>query len=203
MKHAIIMLVLSFIATGPLAQTPRQVRLILVVPAGESLTDQERTIYRVHAQAALDWWQQHAPHPITHTLGVTEVITPDADVYHDLRSWSLPYLTENNPGMTLFLIDNSTSNALLFDDSGGESQDYYGAIWAVMHGVPDSGAVIAHEVGHVSYHLNHPATCGNGTLDLMCYQGMVTAYRLGFIGCASLAALGAPCTDAYLPAVWR
>lgn len=180
---------------------PRPVRIILVVPPGEMLTEAERADYRTYTQASFDWWQQHAPEPIVHTLDTTEVITPNADVYHDLR-WSMPYLIENNPGVTLFLIDNSESGRLLFNDSGGEAQPYYGAIWAVMNGVPSVEAIITHEIGHVVYRLEHPKTCG-AVLDIMCYLGLVTAYRLGFIGCASLAALNAPCTYTYLPMVQR
>lgn len=182
--------------------TPRQVRVILVVPPGEMLTNQERIAYRAHAQAAFDWWQMHAPEPIPHILGITEVITPDTDVYHELRDWSMPYLVEGNPDVVLFLIDNSESLALLFDDSGGESQSYYGAIWVVMNGVPSAEAIITHEIGHVSYYLGHPKECG-GAIDIMCYQSIVTAYRLGFIGCASLAALSSPCKYIYLPMVQR
>lgn len=196
-------LLIPLMLSGRAYPTLRPTRLILVVPPGETLTAKEYTAYRAHAQAAIDWWADVAPNPVALPLGDTEIITPDVDVYHNLRDWSMPYLVENNPGLTVFLIDNSASGQLLFGDSGGESQDYYGAIWAVMNDVPDPEAIVTHEIGHVVYHLDHPASCGDGAIDIMCYLGMVQAYRLHFVGCASLAALGASCAYTHLPLVLR
>lgn len=179
---------------------PCVLRLLLVVPPGETLTVDEQEDYRQRALNALDWWVALAPNPIAVEISATEIITPGVDVYHDLRDWSMPYLTEHNLGAVLFLIDNSASNALLFDTSGGESQPYYRAAWAVMHGVPDAEAIIAHELGHTIYGLEHPDPCAFP--DIMCAQGYVQPYRQYCIGCLSLAALGQPCDHhSYLSAV--
>lgn len=184
-----------------LQQSPCTVRLLLVVPAGEHLTTDERVIYQQHALNAFVWWNVLAPTPMTLTISKAEVIAPKGDIYHHLRDWSLPYLTED-ADITVFLIDNSQSNALLFDDSGGESQPYYRAAWIVMNGVPDAEAIIAHEVGHTRYGLEHPEPCTFP--DIMCASGYVQPYREHVIGCQSLAALGRPCDrHCSLPVVVR
>lgn len=177
---------------------PRPVHVVYVVPAGETFTADEQAAAREQIDQALVWWEARADRRFQ--VADTVSLTTTADVYHDLRSWSMPYLTSADR-LTIFVIDNSESGALIFDNSAGEAQDYYGAIWVVTRGYPGEGglgAATAHEVGHVVYGLDHPPEpCA---LDIMCARTPVAAYREGVLGCFTGALLGQPCDKrTYLP----
>lgn len=179
----------------------RGISVVFVVPDGEQLTADEQATAMQSIASGAAFWQDHSPIATSIPIVGSSVVTVTGDVYGSLE-WAIPYLVDDNPGITVFVIDNSNSRRWLFGDAVGEAQDYYGAAWVVLDGIPgDDGlaAVVAHELGHVVYGLDDlPA----GPRDMMRMPPTV-AYRDGAIGCTSLAALGAPCQKVYLPFVVR
>lgn len=188
----ILALVLSSIATPQPVQ--RAVSLVYVQPQGETFTDEERTRAYTTTDSALVWWQQLAPNPVNTTITSEQMITI-TDTF-DIE-WLTPYLIPDNPNITILIVDNSTSMRMLWGETAGQAQDYYGLI-VVVNTVPgDLAAPIAHELGHVVYHLHDIRD--NCTLDIMCYSSVATAYNLRTLGCVSLEKLGGRCYRVYLP----
>lgn len=174
-----------------LAPPERCIRVVFVVPPGEQLTNAEQAEAIAAVAGGVAFW--HADLPIKST----SVITIAADTSLE---WSRPYLHDASADLTLFIIDNSTNGKLLPNGAVGQAQDYYGAIWVVLHGFPGEGglaATIAHELGHVVYGLDDLPP---GLTDIMSMPPTV-AYHAGFIGCTSLAAIEAPCHYSYMPLV--
>lgn len=142
-------------------------------------------------RGAISFWEGRAQLQIVSTEVVTITDNPLASL-----EWSRPWLREDG-SVTIFIIDNSDTHALLLGIAAGESQDYYGAIWVVTHGFPGEdglAATLAHELGHVLFHL--PDQTG---LDIM--ASPILPYERHFIGCKSLALLGTPCRRLYFPMV--
>lgn len=178
----------------PPAPVSRAVHVIVVEPVGEQQTAAEATHSAASVVGAISFWQTLAPTPTQLTVTDTRMITVTGDPLASL-DWSLPYLTDASPDVTIFIIDTSTNHGRLLGFAAGEAQAYYGAVWAVLDGYPGPdglAATLAHELGHVLYGL--PDAPGQ---DIMGYP--VAAYHARFIGCTSLAALGAPCRAFYLP----
>ena len=179
--------------------TARPVQLIFVEPAGEVFTTEEQEQARVSVEQAIAWWGDLSPTPIAMAITGTELLTTTDDVYHGW-GWARPFLADDNPVTTIFVIDNSISGRLIFDDSAGETQDYYNMIAIVLYPNSDPDAMTAataHEFGHLLYDLPHQ----QGATDIM--NNWLTAYKMRFIGCESLEILGAPCTRVSLPLVLR
>lgn len=174
----------------------RIIHILFVVPTGETLTNAEQARGVAAVADAVAFWTEHSPIATDLRIRSTVVMTT-TDAYTSLE-WAGPLLRDANPEVTIFIIDNSASGKLLLGHSVGQAQDYYGAAWIVLDGFPgDDGlaAALAHELGHVVYGLDDlPA----GPTDIM-RMPPTAAYRAGWIGCESLAALGAPCVRFYVP----
>lgn len=188
-----LIVMLSFLF--PPAPLTRDVRVIFVEPTGESFNQTRANAALGAIQTAMAFWQGHAVLTITSTSILT---LTDPTTFSDL-TWSLPMLAPNGP-VTIFILDNTVSNARLPGGDVGDAQDYFRAIWVCQFGdvLP---AVLAHELGHVLFDLpdlyRTPDQCAHP--DIMCDH--VAAFQRGFIGCNSLAFLGTPCHAAYLPRI--
>lgn len=170
--------------------------IIFVVPTGETLTNAEQARSFAAVADAATFWSAHSPIATDLRIRSTVVMTA-TDAYTSLE-WARPLLREGNPEVTIFIIDNSASGKLLLGHSVGQAQDYYGAAWVVQGGYPgDDGlaAALAHELGHVLYGLDDLSP---GPTDIM-RMPPTAAYHAGWIGCDSLARMGAPCTRFYVP----
>lgn len=178
----------------PPAPLIRDVRVVFVEPAGESFNHPHATAAQSAIESAMAFWQGHAQLVIVST----SIISLTGDTFGDL-TWSLPMLAPNGP-VTIFVLDNTLSNARLPGGDVGDAQDYWGAIWVCQFGdvLP---AVLAHELGHVLFGLPDwyrvPDACAHP--DIMCDH--VAAFQRGFIGCQSLAFIGTSCHAAYLPRI--
>jgi hypothetical protein len=168
----------------------RPIQIVFVEPQGETFTNEEKAeATRAVADAAL-FWQPYADLQIESA----QTITTTADPYSDL-TWSNQYLTLNNSGLTVFVIDNSNSR-LYMDGAVGFSQDYYGAVYAVLDSAPGAlPAIIAHEFGHAVWQL---PDLPRGRNDIMSMPPTY-AYHNGFIGCQSLNQVGGGCAKVWLP----
>lgn len=163
--------------------------LVYVSIPGETFTTAEQQQALVSTQRAVDWWNIPT-NIITSTLVLTQT---DALTNFD---WQRQRAVVSDD-ITIYVIDNSNSHRLLFGDSAGEAQEYYKIAAVVLYGLPgEKGleATITHELGHILYHLDDQP---QGLIDIM--GDTATAYRMHFIGCASLAAMGKPCQTTYLP----
>jgi hypothetical protein len=184
------------------------VRIVYVQPAGETFTAEERAYAYQSVQAAAVWWEELSP--ITTTLDIvdtTEVLSPSFDVYahHEQLFAEGVVVPAVSPGeMLLFIVDNSTSRRELTGGWGSaDGLGYYrGAVLVVNTG--EIASLIAHEFGHALYDLEdlyiQPRKTPAGTLDIMDYTVGI-AFQQKTIGCTSLAALGKPCAQVYLPVV--
>lgn len=190
---ALLLIIALLLPPAPLA---RAVHVFIVEPTGEQQTAAEQTFVAASVVGAIDFWHTLAPTPTELTVTDTHMITVTGDPLASL-DWSRPYLTDASSDVTIFVIDTSTNHGRLLGFAAGEAQAYYGAVWAVLDGYPGPdglAATLAHELGHVLYGLDDAPG-----LDIMGYP--VAAYHAHFIGCTSLAALGAPCRALYLPVV--
>jgi len=186
--HCIIIAAL-LLSLAPPADPPRPIHIIYVEPPNTVWTTDERAEARAGVQAALDFWQQLAPVPVPLAIASERVITTTDDIYAQL-AWSRPYWQP--PGLTLFLIDG---DQWLLGTSLAQSQTPLGLIWALRASGDDFAATIAHELGHVVYGLPHQYQDGD---DIMGFA-VTAAYQARRIGCASLAELGRPCAQVWLP----
>jgi hypothetical protein len=185
------------IATIPQQQgIDRHIRLVFVQPRDETFTQEEQEQSITKLKDAASFWQDLSPIPTRLDIASTELLTTTEDVYYT-HEWYSPYLSSNDHTVTVFIIDNSESNQRIAGRATGRAYPDYGIVWAVLttnlpNGLP---ATLAHELGHVLYDLKDLYT-GSCNLDIMC--NMVTAYRMRFISCESLEALGAPCKRIYM-----
>lgn len=176
----------------PPAPIVRDVRIVFVEPVGEAYSPVRATQAQTAITSAAAFWSGYAALSVTST----SILTTTGDTFGDL-TWSLPMLAPNGP-VTIFILDNNVSNARLPGGDVGDAQDYYGAIWVCQFGdvLP---AVLAHELGHVLFGLpdwyRAPELCAHP--DIMCDH--VAAFQRGFIGCASLAFIGTPCHEVFIP----
>lgn len=187
-----LLLALSLaLACLPARASARAVHIIYVEPQGETLTAAEQGAARAGIQGAINYWQILAPEPVPLTIAGERTITATGDIY-DSFEWSRAYFAEP-PDLTIFIIDG---NHPLMRDYLAQSQTALGLIWALRGSGDDFAATIAHELGHVVYGLPHQyVEAGIMGLD------PTWAYQHQWIGCASLAALGAPCRVVWLPMV--
>lgn len=188
---SVIALVCALIA--PPAPLVRNVRIVLVEPPGEAYSPARAAQARLGVDSAVAFWDSYAALSIT---GTTILTLTDATTFSDL-TWSLPMLAPGGP-VTIFVLDNSVSNARLSGGGVGDAQEYFRAIWACQFG-DVLAPLIAHELGHVLFDLPDlyytPDACTHP--DIMCDH--VAAFQRGFIGCQSLAFIGTPCHEVYIP----
>ena len=172
----------------------RTIHLVFVEPVGSPpRTPAEWAAARASIADAARFWEARAP--ITTTLRIADdisVITMDGDIV-DSFAWSQPYWSRD---LTIFVIDTPQP---LLGAYLAQSQTALGLVWAVWGAGDTFAATIAHELGHVVYGLPHQY---QEATDIMGLDPIV-AYQHHWIGCASLAELGAPCQSVWLPVVMR
>ncbi len=172
--------------------------IVYVQPAGESLTADEQQQALGAVRAAAEWWHDLSPIPTAFSTGVTSTLVLTATDPLASFAWLKARATVSER-ITVYVIDNSNSRRLLFGDSAGEAQDYYGVVAVVLYGLPGPeglAATVAHELGHVAYGLDDLSPL---TLDIM--GDAAGSYARRFVGCESLAALGRPCVRVWLPGI--
>lgn len=146
------------------------------------------TVALAAVDEALAWWAARLPDQPPPPRR-PEVSTRQVEPYllSDPRRWLPPptgdlvvYVVSTPPGSPLQLFDGHSG-------FGPERQAV--ALERPMLG--PLAALLAHEIGHAWYGLGHPDVDAE-QLDIMgtAYR---TAYTMGTVGCASLAALGRPC----------
>lgn len=165
--------------------------LIFVQPKGEAYTPQEQAITITHVREAAAFWGYEAD---IHT----SFLSTDKAVFQEpIDQWTI--LPTGNAGITIFVVDTSSSTQLFFDSYGGYAQRYYQIVTAVRNN--NLGATVAHELGHVIYGLpDWYLQQGKCTaIDIMC--DAVTAYNRKIKGCLTLDFLGTPCYTLHVPLI--
>lgn len=97
---------------------------------------------------------------------------------------------------TLYIV-YTNGTALIHGSHGTAAYDFMFAVTTDSSPWPE--ATIAHEFGHLYFGLPDLYKENCNTTDIMCNH--VEAYRLGKIGCQSLAILGRPCMSVALPLI--
>lgn len=151
-----------------------QPSLVILTPEGREPGDRAAILSAYTSARA--WWGFDKSTPLVSI----QAMPPDA-------LSSPPVYTEG----TVVVID---SQDLLLGKYRGLAAP--GRIW-VVSGAFHLEAVLAHEMGHAYFGLEHWPDCIG--IDIMCAPD--AAYPLHSIGCRSLAALGRPCAHVYLPEV--
>jgi hypothetical protein len=167
------------------------IHLIFVQPNHETFTEQEKSEAIASLYRAGEFWDV----PV-HILS-TDTYTTSVDVYsRPLNEWHT--VEANQQEITIYIVDHSSSGALLFG-YGGYAQDYY-RLAVVVNG-NGTDARIAHELGHVLYGLPDWYTMPNkcNAPDIMC--DAESAFRANIKGCNTLAFLGTPCYTLSLPVI--
>jgi hypothetical protein len=184
----------AFIFILSLLTPPRPVHVVFVEPLGEAYSGVRAAQAQAAITAAADFWQAYADLAIVSTT----IYTPTGDAYTDL-SWALSLMSPEGP-ITIFVMDNTVSDARLPKGDVGRSQEYNHAIWVTFQG-DNLDAVIAHELGHELFHLpdwyDTPGACGHP--DIMCWHN--AAWQRGFVGCRTLEYIGHPCKRIFLPRI--
>lgn len=195
MKYLIIA-ALIIAATLPVnaAETiNRSIDIIYVQPLGETFTEDEQQQAYQNVLASAAYWQDLSPITTTLSIASTQLITTEYDVLSDpgmvLQLDSVHVSYANLP---LVVIDNSNSGRYIYDNSVGIAS--YAAIYVISSA---GAATYAHEYGHAFYNLPHQYQSAYDIMGLDPYP----AYQRHTIGCASLAVLGKPCTQIFIPIV--
>lgn len=181
------------VAFLPPPKMTRAITVVFVEPPGEQFTGTMQAQAYADTAQALAWWEALSPTPTTLRITATRTMTVTSDVYA-----TLPYFSGD---LTIVIIDNQQSARLLDDRARGLANPSAGMVW-VVHGTGGISlqADIAHELGHAVYGLpdryQTPGACV--AMDIMCFRHD-QAYAAHWIGCGSLADLGAPCRATYLP----
>lgn len=187
-----------------LAQTDAHpVRLIVAVPPGQPMTDDDiRTSMQI-ATDALAFWTRHDPaHPVyvLDSVQVLDVPQPsDDDALWRAPIVAMPqdmptvWVYVNHDPFYLFPGYQRNVSGMAILNSALVVLEQHRFRWS-------SAAILAHELGHVLYHLNDLYDDGPcDPYDLMCAPE--TAYHADWLGCQSLAAIGGGCKTQYLPIV--
>lgn len=181
-----------------LAPAPRvaSVSVIYIEPPSETLTTEEQAQATQALLGAFDYWQQLAPDPMLLEITETRTITTAENLY-STYAWTWP-LSEGETDITIVVVDNSQSRQLFLSTAAGLADPLLGLVVVSTHGYSGGlAAITAHELGHVVYGLaDLDAPCSR---DIMCKPS--EAYARRTLGCISLAALGRPCSQVWLPVV--
>lgn len=201
---AIVLITATLIAPQPCPErVERAVHLLLAVPPGERLIEDEAAAGQRATEAAMAFWVERSPVPTALTLADTQTITTTADAYRD-TAYYRRFEVWGQPDVYVMIVDNSQSRVVFAEGAAGFADAGYGFAAAVFYGYPGQDALaatIAHELGHVLYGLpDRPGACAD---DVMCSPAPTAAYHARFVGCGSLAALGVPCRRIYLPMLVR
>ncbi len=186
--------ILALLLLCPLPPPPpgRAVAIVYVARPGSPFPGQAQT--RAAIQSAIDYWQVLAPEPILLAITSERTITIDGDIEENYE-WSLPYWSAP-PTVTLFMLD--TDRPL-----GGDRPAFamtrmdVGVIWSVRGEGDWLAAILAHEIGHAAYRLPEQYQDADDIMGL----APIWAYQQRHIGCASLAILGHPCMQVWLPMI--
>lgn len=171
-------------------------QVIFIVPSGEQLTDSEQEYTLQSIRNGYTFWNKDIPEVQSSITAI------DTDPYGGvITEWCICVLSATD-STTIYVIDNSSGKQLLFNSQGGYAQEYYKFIVLVYDASPvELSARVAHELGHILYSLpdfyTEPLQCQQ--IDIMCYPQI--AYEKRFIGCLSLAYIGAPCIRTTLPLI--
>lgn len=179
------------------------VRTVFVQPAGERFTDEEKVQVIDELADAVQWWNSRLADqptlPVTLTMDLvlsdTYVLTSTEEVFVS------PFMVDTTSvlaksGITLFFVDNS-------DHPERSLRDRVGVAWPPSEAwillVGGGPWTIAHELGHLRFNLPDRWPTAKDPVDIMSTPEV--AYQQAFLGCATLADLGAPCRVVFLPEV--
>ena len=176
----------------------QRIDIIFVSPPNEVFTDEEKKYTIESVQNAVSFWnKEYDIH--------TQDLTIDSNPYTvTMDQWCQCNIFTAEVSIRLFIIDNSESKALLFNHYAGYAQNYLQIGVLVLDSSPvELAAQIAHELGHIFYNLDDMYTIHGmcNQIDIMCYPQ--SAYSQRFIGCLTLAYIGAPCNTIHLPGVYN
>jgi hypothetical protein len=178
----LLLLIALLGGAAPAPAPPLPVRVILV----GAFTPAEQAEALARTQRALDFWSARAPAPVYAEAQLAAALAAPAD----LSAWMASLGGHERP--TVYIV-----KAPPYPASPLRPWASYALRYALMtYDFPlGAEATLAHELGHLIYDLEDTYPCGE--TDMMCNQK--SAYRLGRLGCATLAQLGGACQYVALP----
>jgi hypothetical protein len=169
----------------------RAIRIVFAVPPGEELTQEEwMTQVRAVEDAAAYWESTYAGSPDFNVRASDTISVSVSDDVYATLTWSIPYTQQRDDGTILVgIIDNSSSKRLYYTAIGVALEEWNAAyvIGTGLEGENGLTAAIAHELGHVVFHLPDIRPFGS-TRDIM--SDPLWAYNNHVIGMQTLASLG-------------
>lgn len=191
------LLLLSSLWVGPAADT-YAVRVIFLHPTTNAAGWDRQEVTNDVANA-LAFWHERSPIPVSFRIESVEVVSythPISEVaYWSSEWWPQPVATNS---LTIFVVETSEE---LYTDSANPLVGFAlpNLIWVKGNHGDWFAAVVAHEIGHAIFGLPHQYQDAGDIMGLF----PPAAYMNHTIGCSSLAALGYPCTQVYLPILRR
>lgn len=175
---------------------PEPITIYLVSPPGESWTPAEQARGVAAVMDAAAWWTRNSKVAVPNfALGSTQVITP-SDFSYSVFTWEQPYYRMPPAGLTVFVIDNSSSHKTM-DGAIGWAQVPCQAITILLRdNQTELAAVAAHEYGHAVLGLGHAPL---GTADIMAPSLPLAAYQTNTIGYYTRSAMGEQFNKVYIP----
>jgi hypothetical protein len=182
MIAALLILALSLPAAPAPAPTP--VRVVFVATDEGGYTSEQQADILARMERALAFWSDRAPTPIATQVEAAGTLAAPAD----LTLW-VADLTPHSDA-TVYVVNNEATGLPLPGGSYGAASYAYRFALVTSRAPLGAEAVLAHELGHLLYDLDHVCPRDGGS-DIMCNH--VGAYRLGKLGCGTLGQLGRPC----------
>lgn len=179
-------LILILLLTFFLLPSERSIQVVFIEPQDETFTAQEQRKALRDLNAALNYWNEHAPLPTPIHIRESLFITTTEDI---LNETNRPIHVED---MAVFIIDNSNSSKYIHQYYAGIANDT--AMWTVTSVQAET---YAHELGHMLYGLGHHYEDAHDIMGLT----PELAWANNAVGCGTLADLQRPCIYLYLPLV--
>jgi len=186
LSRSVVIIILLITFSIPRAYAERnqqdQLNIVFVNTDRGSFTDTDKYIeYVTHA---LEFW------------GITPALSISTQ-YHARAYENFEWIDLYKDELTLYIVYTNGA-AFVTGTHGAASYELMFAVITSSSSWPE--AIIAHEFGHLMFglpDLYHDNPCN--VTDIMCNP--VQAYRMGMIGCQSLATLGKPCMFVSLPLI--
>jgi len=159
-------------------------RVVFVSVETDTLGVDRATELRL-VEEAFQFWQDHSPITTTFSLSDTAWVTSTNPIT-DVSSWPVT----SGDDVLVWVVEQTSRFYNKYEGLGGG-----GVVWVVGGDSDRFRGVVAHEIGHAVYTLDHALT---EPWDIMGVEPQWAIQR-NFLGCTTMGKLGRPCLHTYVP----